>query len=209
MTFPKIDQAKARRQLEYLGYKQGETVYLRFFYHSNDPRKQGDKGRKTDRLCWKDVEHYQQQGRGAYFVVNGGGHTNADVLVGRALFCEFDDRPIEEQIVFWQLLSLPEPTFQVFSGGKSIQSYWVFDEPIPKTDWEILQRDFLEFTNSDRSLKNPARVLRLAGAWYTHPNKEPVQTDIISESGLKYAASLMRAWDLNKYQAQTKPKLAL
>jgi hypothetical protein len=193
MTFPEIDQAKARRQLEYLGYKQSEAVYLRFFYHSDDPRKQGDKGRKTDRLCWEDVERYQQQGRGAYFVVNGGGHTNADVLVGRALFCEFDDRPIEEQTDFWQLLSLPEPTFQVFSGGKSIQSYWVFDQPIPKTDWEILQRDFLEFTNSDRSLKNPARVLRLAGAWYTHPNKEPVLTDIISESGLKYAVSQMRS----------------
>jgi hypothetical protein len=139
------------------------------------------------------VERYQQQGRGAYFVVNGGGHTNADVLLGRALFCEFDDRPIEEQIDFWQLLSLPEPTFQVFSGGKSIQSYWVFDQPIPKTDWEILQRDFLEFTNSDRSLKNPARVLRLAGAWYTHPDKEPVRTDIVNESGLKYAVSQMRA----------------
>lgn len=34
-----INQQLAQRQMEYLGYKRSENVYLRFFYHSDDPRK--------------------------------------------------------------------------------------------------------------------------------------------------------------------------
>jgi len=41
----KIDQQQARRQLDYLGYKSGDNVYLRFFYHSDDPRKNEGSGK--------------------------------------------------------------------------------------------------------------------------------------------------------------------
>ncbi len=195
--FPNIDRNQAQRQLQLLGYQQGDRVYLRFFYPSDDPRKDGDKGRKADRLRWEEVEEFQRQGRGAYFVINGGGHKNDDVQVGRALFIEHDHLEKEIQRQLWKTLGLPEPTFQIDTGGKSIHSYWVFTEPISVEPWCKLQKDLLELADADRSIKNPARVMRLAGAWHISIERsgKPVykQTRIISDSGQTYSYEELRA----------------
>ncbi len=197
LHFPTIERNQAQRQLQLLGYQQGERVYLRFFYPSDDPRKDGDKGRKADRLRWEEVEEFQRQGRGAYFVINGGGHKNDDVQVGRALFIEHDHLEKEIQRELWKTLGLPEPTFQIDTGGKSIHSYWVFTEPIPVQPWCELQKDLLELADADRSIKNPARVMRLAGAWHISIDQsgKPVynQTRIISDSGQTYSYEELRA----------------
>jgi hypothetical protein len=60
----------------------------------------------------------------------------------------------------------------VDTGGKSIHSYWVFDQPIDCDRWCELQKDLLEYADADRSIKNPARVMRLAGAWHISMNSE-------------------------------------
>ena len=194
--FPSINRPQARRQLELLGFQPGENIYLRFFYPSDDPRKDEDKGRKTDRLQWKEIEAYQRQGRGVYFVVNGGGHTDSQVTGGRAIFYEHDNLDKNLQQNLWEHLGLPEPTFQVDTGGKSIHSYWVFDQPIPIQQWRELQSDLLEFADGDRSIKNPSRVMRLAGAWHISidENGHPVyvQSRIISESGKIYTHEDLR-----------------
>ena len=75
--FPTANRTQAQRQLELLGYKTEEQIYLRFFYPSDDPRKGSDKGRKSNSLNWQQIETYQRQGRGVYFVVNGEGHKRA------------------------------------------------------------------------------------------------------------------------------------
>jgi hypothetical protein len=49
MQFPNIDRTEALKQLQLLGYQEGDKVYLRFFYPSSDPRKDKDKGRKSNR----------------------------------------------------------------------------------------------------------------------------------------------------------------
>ena len=194
--FPSINRPQARRQLELLGFQPGENIYLRFFYPSDDPRKDEDKGRKADRLQWKEIEAYQRQGRGVYFVVNGDGHTDSQVTGGRAIFYEHDNLDKSLQQNLWQHLGLPEPTFQVDTGGKSIHSYWVFDQPMPIQQWRELQSDLLEFADGDRSIKNPSRVMRLAGAWHISidENGHPVyvQSRIISESGKTYTHEDLR-----------------
>lgn len=159
--FPTANRTQAQRQLELLGYKPSDKIYLRFFYPADDPRKNSDKGRKADSLNWQEIESYQRQGRGVYFVVNGGGHKDEDVTVGRAIFCEHDHLAKEVQRDLWQTLNLPEPTFQVDTGGKSIHSFWVLAEPTAIADWCELQRDLLEYVDGDRSIKNPSRVMRL------------------------------------------------
>jgi hypothetical protein len=71
-----IDKEQAARQLNLLGYKSGDNVYLTAFFPKGDPRTKGenrDKGRKSDRLNYTEVEKWQVQGRGVYFVVNGMG----------------------------------------------------------------------------------------------------------------------------------------
>nr|WP_198648327.1 hypothetical protein [Cyanothece sp. BG0011] len=196
MKFPQIDRHVAQRQLALLGHNINKPVYLRFFYPSDDPRKDEDKGRKADRINWKEIEAYQQQDRGAYVVVNGGGHKNSDVTQGTAIFIEHDDLEKDLQRDLWKTLELPEPTFQVDTGGKSIHSYWVFDEPVAVEKWSQLQRDLLEYTDGDRSIKNPARVMRLAGGWHISydENGNPIynQTKIISASAKTYSFEELR-----------------
>jgi hypothetical protein len=96
----KIDRQLAEKHLTYLGYKPGEA-YLRFFYHSSDPRKSNDAGRKENGLDWEKIENYQKDGRGVYVVVNGGGHSDADIKQCCAIFCEWDDLPLAEQFEKW------------------------------------------------------------------------------------------------------------
>ncbi len=199
--FPTPNRTQAQRQLELLGYKPSDPIYLRFFYPSNDPRKGSDSGRKADRLNWQQIEAYQKQGRGVYFVVNGGGHKDSDVTVGRAIFCEHDHLPKDIQRDLWKTLNLPEPTFQVDTGGKSIHSYWVFSQPSPIQDWRELQKDLLEYTDGDRSIKNPSRVMRLAGCWHVMKSEGSVaksevqynQSSIISNGNCTYLYSQLRS----------------
>ncbi|MDJ0511308.1 MAG: DUF3987 domain-containing protein [Crocosphaera sp.] len=197
MQFPQIDRNVAQRQLALLGHNINKPVYLRFFYPSDDPRKDEDKGRKANRIDWKEIEAYQREGRGAYFVINGGGHKNDDVISGKALFYEHDDLPKEIQRELWKTLQLPKPTFQVDTGGKSVHSYWVFSEAIAIEKWCQLQRELLEYADADRSIKNPARVMRLAGGWHISHDEDgnPIynQTKIISASAKTYGYEELRA----------------
>lgn len=190
----KIDQQQAKRQLEYISYKPGENVYLRFFYHSEDPRKQKDKGRKLNRLRWNEAEAYQRDGRGVYVVVNGagGGHEDKDVKQCAAIFCEWDDRPVSEQFLHWETVGFLEPTFTVYSGDKSAQPYWVFDQPITVEQWCELQLLLIEVMGADPSNKNPSRVFRLAGGWHIKPGREPQRTEIVQDSGVKYSYQVLR-----------------
>lgn len=178
-----IDRHQALTHLGALGWQPGEIVPLRFFFPTGDPRKATDKGRNLPGtfpdLPWNQMEDLQSQGRGCYFVVNGGGHRDADVTLGRAIFYEHDTLSKDAQRALWQPLGLPAPTIQIDTGGKSVHSYWRFSEPIPVDQWRLLQADLLELADADRSIKNPSRVMRLAGAWYFKPGIEPVRSLIL------------------------------
>jgi hypothetical protein len=190
-----IDRNQIAQQLELLGYKPGEKVFLRAFYPSDDVRKSSDKGRKgeatTVELIAQAAETFQSNGRGVYFVVNGSGQKDAEVKACRAIFYEHDNLSKELQLNLWRKLGLPEPTFQVDTGGKSIHSYWVFNQPIDPTPWKSLQTDLLKYSDGDRSLKNSSRVMRLAGCYHlsvkgAHP------TTIVAASGTKYTFEELR-----------------
>jgi hypothetical protein len=186
-----IDRNQAITQLRVLGYQSGDNVYMRFFVPNGDPRYGTPAAaRKADKLNWEQVEQYQNEGYGVYFVVNGGGHTDKDVKIGRALFCEWDDRPIEDQLFAWQSLNLPEPSMQI-GTRKSVHNYWRAD--LTQEQWIELQQDLLAYTKSDQQLKNPSRVLRLAGAWHIKPGCEPIRCDIIHQSERAYTYEELRA----------------
>jgi len=187
-----LDRYSAIAQLERLGYKRGDAIYIRAFLPKEDPRYAPNTGRKADKLSWKQVERWQEQGYGIYIVVNGGGHKDEDVKSCRAIFCEFDDRPIEDQINFWQDLGLPEPSMQI-ATRKSVHTYWVFDEPIAVEQWRELQTALLTYTASDPALKNPSRVMRLAGAYHIKPGCDPLRCDIIHCGDNRYSYQELRA----------------
>jgi Protein of unknown function (DUF3987)/CHC2 zinc finger len=89
----------------------------------------------------------------------------------------------------WVALDLPEPTFQVDSGNKSIHSYWVLENPIDIGEWKKLQSDLLEFADADRQLNKPAQMMRLAG--YVN-EKSGNLAEIISQSGKTYSYDELR-----------------
>jgi hypothetical protein len=216
-----IDREQAQKQLELLGYKPEDNVYLTAFFPKGDPRTKGenrDKGRKANRLNYAEVEAWQAQGRGVYLIVNGYGHAKDDVKNCRAIFYEHDDLEKRLQLNLWQSLGLPEPTVQVDTGGKSIHSYWVLDQPIHpelwafdegKSNWKGLQADLLKYANADQSLVNPNRVMRLAGCWYmvndgsdTHA---VAQSRIVGGCGKRYSyAELREIIPRNKPHLETK-----
>ena len=147
-----IDTSQAIRQLELLGYQQGDAVYVRAFLPKEDPHYALNTARKADHLNFKQILQWQQQGYGIYFVINGGGHKDENVQLCRAFFIEHDDLEIELQRDLWQTISLPKPTFQI-QTRKSVHSYWVLEKPIPVKEWKQLQTDLLTYTNADRAIK--------------------------------------------------------
>lgn len=159
-----VDFDEARRFLLILGKPAG-TIRLRAFLHRDHPNKATDKGRKGG-ASKKLIAEWQAEGRGVYVVVNDGGDTNAEITACRAFFAEWDDRPREWQLTAWQELKLPEPTFQIDTGGKSIHSYWVLSDPITPAHWELVQARLLDYCDADRSIKNASRVMRLPGSYY-------------------------------------------
>ncbi|PSB52031.1 hypothetical protein C7B67_08455, partial [filamentous cyanobacterium Phorm 6] len=212
MKITKIDRDLTEKHLSYLGYFPSDTstslsagnVYLRFFYHNSDPRKNNDSGRKLSLLDWEQIENYQADGRGVYVVVNGadGGHTDADIRNCCAIFCEWDDIPLAEQFEKWSSIGFVEPTFTVFSGDKSMQPYWVFEEPIAVEQWRELQQLLITVMKADKSNKNPSRVFRLAGGWHVKPdpditeplstNRISAKTEIVGDSEIRYSYSDLR-----------------
>lgn len=189
-----LKASEAQQQLKLLGYQENETIFLRFFYPKNHPKKAEDHGIKlsfpVSNIDFYRIAAEQKTGRGCYFVVNGQGPSDKHIELCRALFYEHDDIGKDLQKDLWQGLRLPEPTFQVDTGGKSIHSYWVLDKPIQKSNWKVLQADLLNYSGADPSIKNPSRVMRLAGCYHTETNE---RSSLISQSGKRYSFELLRS----------------
>jgi hypothetical protein len=186
------DPAEIGRFLTLLGKPKG-TARLRAFFPSGDPRKADDKGRKGAGSI-QSIQEWQREGRGVYVVVNDGGDKKAEITDCRALFCEWDDRPMEWQVNAWQELGLPEPTFIVATGGRSAHLYWVLNCPITPQQWQPLQARLLAHAEADTSIGDPPRVMRLPGTWYMHPGTQPGEmVRIIHESGKRYEVADLEA----------------
>lgn len=172
--------------LELLGYGPNDKVCLRGFSLSNEAKKASY---SRSKINYKTLQQWNSNGFGIYVVVNGGGQTDREVKQCFAIFYEHDNLSKAEQKELWRELGLPEPTMQIDTGGKSIHSYWVFEQPIDKENWKVLQADLLEFADADRSIKNPSRVMRLPG--FIHQETGNL-AEIISQSGKRYSYEDLR-----------------
>lgn len=161
------------------------TVRLRMIRPAGHP--EGSASRKLppgpDQL--DQAEELNREGWNAYAVINPGGDSKDSITAGVALFCEWDDRPKDQQRTAWQGLGLPPPTCQVDTGGKSIHTYWTLTEPIDPRRWEQLQRRLIQHAGSDPAIKDRPRVMRLPGANYWPKGGGPSTTcsQLIEGSG--------------------------
>ena len=148
-----------------------------------------------------DTQHLElKPDANAYFITgigdpaNGKNVEDSDIKSCPALFVEWDDRPVAEQLKAWEALGLPEPTVSVCTGGKSIHLYWVLNEPMAPEAWCKLIKRLIEYCGADPANKNPSRLMRLPGSIYI--NKQGEQTGvakIIHSSDRRYSASEIEA----------------
>ncbi len=105
--------------------------------------------------------------QGLYFVVNAGGNADADINRINAVFCEIDDRPIIEQHDILDYQSPWSPSLRIETKN-SVHAYWLLSEPIPVDNFKELQQGLIAFYNSDKSIKNLSRVMRVPLFNYVH-----------------------------------------
>jgi len=91
--------------------------------------------------------------------------TDEEVEIFRNLFADFDDATPEGALVRIKDAGLPEPTLLISSGrATGTHAYWCFDAPIEESGlWRSLQIALIRAVKSDKSIKNPSRIMRLCG----------------------------------------------
>lgn len=191
-----FDINEAERFLSLLG-KNGASR-LRAFWPRNRPVPEGTPRafRGTFSTAAKEAPGWVTRGLGVYVVIGNGGDSDDAITDCPALFIEWDDRPKAEQLVAWRTYGLPEPTFTVDTGGKSMHLYWVLNEPISPERFRGLIARLIDHTGADRLNRNPSRVMRLPGAWHFSWDeaagkvRRNGQTAIVQESGMRYDADL-------------------
>ncbi len=118
---------------------------------------------------------FNAEGFGIYLGVNPrrtyGGGKDADVLLARALFVDFDGGcTVAAALAKIGAAGLPEPTI-VLESGHGVHVYWKLDRPIQ--DMKLFrehQRGLIQLLGSDPAIHDPPRVMRLPGFMNT---KEP------------------------------------
>lgn len=195
-----LDSSAIGRHLQLLG-KDPATVRLRAFAHKDNPRKwhaktcpDGIKARKTQGLDVQSLALWQREQRNLYLVVNDGGDKKASITSCRAFWLEWDDREKAWQLKAWQELGLPRPTFIIDTGGKSLHCYWVLSQPIAPEVWAPIQSRLIDHAGADQAVKDPSRVLRLAGSAYIGPDGLPQdRASFIEAHGTRYTAEQIAA----------------
>jgi hypothetical protein len=107
----------------------------------------------------KDTLVQANKERGVYFVVNSGGDADVEIVRYNAFFAENDDLPLNEQHA--RLDNCPLiPSIRV-ETLKSVHAYWLIKGDCSEYEWRDVQQRLIEYLQSDDSIKNPSRVMRL------------------------------------------------
>lgn len=135
-----------------------------------------------------DLQAKNIAGWGAYAVVNAGGHDAASITRVRALYVDFD--VIDDHLD--RLSFVPfAPSIIVESSPGKHHAYWCVDG-VPLNEFEAAQRKLIALVDSDKSIHDLPRVMRLPG--FNHTKAEPVRSCIVHESGQRYTWGEFSEW---------------
>jgi len=158
-------------------FEPGETVCLRVF----DDKKTGSyKGAKLECEAGKiggmmdTLTKHNAKNRGIYFVINYGGHEDADITRINAQFVECDSRTLEEQAAIIDAFPLP-PSLMV-KTRKSLHCYWLV-KGARLEDFRRVQKALVAGFDGDPVCVNESRVFRLPG--FHHCKAEPVMVECV------------------------------
>lgn len=144
-----------------------EPVYLRAIKPKGAADRKDNRPvmKKTSRRVIAEDKKIQDQirllnkTRGVYFIPNAGGNTDKLIIRFNAIFCERDNLSIQEQHVL--LDSSPLATSIRVETLKSVHAYWLIKDDCSESQWRELQARLIAFFQSDPSVKNPSRLMRL------------------------------------------------
>ena len=92
-----------------------------------------------------------------------GGSKRQDVALSRCLFADFDHIDWKEAQRRMKRAQLPESTLAL-NSGHGIHAYWRLTDSIKDLDrWTQLQKALIAAVDSDRSIHDPPRIMRLPG----------------------------------------------
>ena len=177
-----VDAALAHLHLDLLHKKDLETRLRAITYKGG--------GLSTIKGNFRDLPKFAEYNlnRGIYLVVNSGGDKAAEINKCHAFFVEWDDRSKKEQLHIYKEKHLPEPTFMVDTGGKSIHCYWVLKKPVAAEVWKPIQIRLVDYCKADKNIKDASRCMRLAGFYYMIGEAKPTnKSEIINVSGKEYS----------------------
>jgi len=170
----------------------GETVCLRIF---DDRKNSAFKGAKLECEAGKiaaiadTLKKHNKQNRGVYFVVNYGGHEDADIARINAQFVECDELSIEEQTA--QIKAFPIEPSLIVKTKKSLHVYWLMKDA-KVADFRRVQKRLIAWFHGDQACVNESRVLRLPG--FYHCKGEPVMVECVKfNPELRYTQAELEA----------------
>lgn len=130
---------------------------------------------------WADVEammdtlaKHNSEGRGVFFVVNSGGHTDAAIKRIAAQFVENDTLSLEEQMNQIKAFSL-EPSL-IVKTSKSLHTYWLIRDGKVE-NFRPIQKALVAHFGGDPACVNESRVLRVPG--FYHCKGDPVMVECV------------------------------
>ena len=155
------------------------TIYFRT-YDDRDKTKPGS-NKEVDFIHLEGIvstlQRENNEHRGVFFVVNGGGQTDKAVLASKsctAQFMEMDEGTFEEQLE--KINNFPIKPSIVTRTRKSLHTYWLLTDGNIKRFREI-QRRLIKYFNSDPKIKNESRVMRVPG--FYHCKEDPIRVEVI------------------------------
>jgi hypothetical protein len=168
-----------------------------------------DSGKFTERQTYQDGLGYLQQqntkGYGVYVVVNAGGREDVDITRCPALFYECDGITKQQQ---WDKVSeLTKAGFLPSLVTETRYSLHVYLATFEDTveNWQQLQQRLIQRQESDPSIHNPARLMRLAGFlhWRWSESLESFPVSIQLQTGKVYhreqLESFLPEWDAARW----------
>jgi hypothetical protein len=157
------------------------------------------------------LQQLNQKGYGIYYIVNTGGRENSDITHCPALFYECDTICKDEQ---WQKVkeltrSGYEPTLIVETRNSLHVYHRTFEQEVE--GWRELQQRLIQCQNSDPSIHNENRLMRLAGFLHWKWNAETQQLESFPvtlrlNTGKVYSRaeldSFLPEWDTGRWDKQ-------
>lgn len=130
-------------------------------------------------------------GYGAFFVVNAGGQNTDKITRVRALYVDFDEAG--DHLARVAALVPFEPGLIVESSPGKHHVYWPVDG-VPVAEFTRAQEKLIALLNSDDSVKDLPRVMRLPGFLHTKDKDQPFATRMTHESGQRYEWAEFAEW---------------